>query len=84
MIESGVAVIVHAVERGGVGIGPFGLVGEGSEDRMRPEKVVESHAGNVGIGIIASCFFPVVLLSGRDSHCERCAMDKNERFSPPA
>ena len=31
MFESIVAVVVHAVEGGGVGVGPFGFGGEGGE-----------------------------------------------------
>lgn len=45
---------------------------------MRAEMVVEGYAGDIGVGVFAGRFFPVVVLGGRDGHCECCAVDKDE------
>ena len=74
VLEGGVAVVVHAVEGGGVGVGPSWFGGEGGEVGMGAGEVVEGHGGDVGVGVVRR-FGSGFIFGGEGSHCRRWAVD---------
>ena len=78
VLEGGVAVVVHAVEGGGVGVCPFGFGGEGGEVGMGSGEIVEGHTGDVGIGVVVyfgRCF----IFGASGGHCRRWAVELVEK-----
>ena len=72
VVEGGVAVVVQAVEGGGVGVCPGGFGGEEGEVGAGAGEVVEGHAGDVGVGAGFGALGAFVVFDGVGSHFSRC------------